>query len=162
MRLVNLTPHTITIRCADGSTLSLPSEGNARVSQTSGRVLPGYWGAHGGEGEGPYPVYSRSLYGPITGLPETTTREEVYVVSLMVLERAAEEIHSFDHLEDLARTMPDQYVFTEKDAARRYVLSHLVAPGTGPSDEAIRYPEGHPRAGQIEAVTRLISVTGTA
>lgn len=75
MKLVNLTPHSITLRTAVGADITIPSSGLARVSSTPGTL---------GEVEGvPVPVMGRTVLGEVVGLPK---REEgvLLVVSAMV------------------------------------------------------------------------------
>lgn len=74
----------------------------------------------------PVPVMGRQVWGAVTGLPDPV-EGVTYIVSAIVLGRP----------ECLDR-------------------DDVVGPGTGPNDGAIRFPPGHPRAGQVEAVTRLV------
>lgn len=84
MRLVNLTPHSITIRYTNPDAMvfdqvdyTLPSEGIARVATTS---VPATDVATPWPG---VPVV-RTAYGAIEGLPEPTP-DTAYIVSLIVL-----------------------------------------------------------------------------
>lgn len=79
MKLVNLTPHAITLQIPDGSRVTLPSEGNARVDSDPAplETLPGV----------PVAVAtSPQIWGAITGLPEPV-EGTLYVVSLLVISR---------------------------------------------------------------------------
>jgi hypothetical protein len=77
MKLVNLTPHAITLVSGD-TKITLPSEGIARVDATPGtlRTVEGV----------PVPIADPTVYGEVIGLPEPQ-EGTLYVVSLMVLER---------------------------------------------------------------------------
>lgn len=74
MQIVNLTPHSITLRAADGADHTFPSAGVARVSSTPGSLADiGL----------PVPVASATTYGEVTGLPAPETGT-YYVVSALV------------------------------------------------------------------------------
>jgi hypothetical protein len=158
MKLVNLTPHPITLRKADGTDLVIPvSISCARVEQTPGALLPGYWSRHersGPSGEdGPVPVFSRSRYGDIIGLPEKVEPGDTLIVSSLVLQAAADRIRGMEDQKSSSRQDPAQWYWGPEDESRLAVLRSLVAPGTGPADEAVRDEQG-----RIVAATRLISV----
>lgn len=77
MRVINLTPHPLTLCNPDGSVIEqIASAGNARVSQVAGAAatIPGL----------PVPVVGASTYGAVTGLPAIPEMENeaLYVVSL--------------------------------------------------------------------------------
>jgi len=74
-KLINLTPHAISVQAADGTTTTFESAGVARVTSTD---LPA------GELNG-FPVVT-TQYGEVTGLGPMTDGV-VYVVSAMVLDR---------------------------------------------------------------------------
>jgi len=77
VKVVNLTPHTISISKVGGKLLSLPSQGVARVTVTqtqAGSVM-----VDGVE----VPVY-RNTYGEVTGLPDPAP-DTAYIVSGIVL-----------------------------------------------------------------------------
>lgn len=60
--LINLTPHAVVLRAADGSDTTIPADGTvARVTATPGTAtsVAGI----------PVPVFSRDSYGAVTGLP---------------------------------------------------------------------------------------------
>ena len=80
IRIVNLMPHTATLRDAYGfDHVIAPSGTIARVSTTPGALR---------EVEGlPVPVASATVYGEIEGLPEPQDGT-IYVVSALVLGRA--------------------------------------------------------------------------
>lgn len=126
MKLINLTPHSIVLQAADGSRTTIPPSG--QVARVSS--APGQPETIEGV---PVPVYSPQTWGVIAGIPypERDWEEDtLYVVSLVVLAGIALRFGPCNH--------------------------PCVAPGTGPNDGAIRYPVGHPQAGQVEAVTRLV------
>jgi hypothetical protein len=79
MRLVNLTPHPITLRLADGSDLTLPVDGPAA------RCAPPQ--AHQGDEGLPVPVARQGQPGPVVGLPAPIDGV-AYIVSGMVLAHA--------------------------------------------------------------------------
>lgn len=84
MKLVNLTPHAITLRSPDGTDHTIPPSGTvARVSQTPGTpsTIEGV----------PVPVYSTPATGEVEGLPAPDPRfvgcfqaDTMYVVSALV------------------------------------------------------------------------------
>jgi hypothetical protein len=75
MKLINLTPHNVTIFDANDVTITLASQGIARVDTTEQELQP----------LGNIPLVSAPIMGPVTGLPEPA--EGVgYIVSLMVLQ----------------------------------------------------------------------------
>lgn len=78
MKLINLTPHPITLRLPDGTDMTLASEGVARVA-----TIPGALRDHYGI---PVPTYASPAYGEVEGLPGPV-EGTAYVVSLMVLAR---------------------------------------------------------------------------
>ena len=119
-RLVNLTPHKVNIRMADGVDLVLlPEPVAARVAATSRAETSLAVVMLDGFSIGGIPVAASVTEG-IVGLPEPQPGV-VFVTSAIVAEAATK-------------------------AGRRDVL----APGTGPSDGAIR------ENGQVVAVTRLV------
>ena len=75
-KIVNLTPHPLTLRRPDGTELEIaPSpQGPARVSATPG--------SHAGEIEG-VPVYGAPTWGEVSGLPAPED-DTVYIVSSLV------------------------------------------------------------------------------
>ena len=82
MKFLNLTPHPIVLRRADGSDLTIaprPAEegGSARVSSTHGAQV--------GDANG-VPVFSAPAWGEVTGLPAPEA-ETIYIVSGLVLGR---------------------------------------------------------------------------
>ena len=64
MTIVNLTPHPIVLRAADGTDHVFPSAGVARVTSTPGVLdaIPGV----------PVPVADASVFGQVIGLPDAT------------------------------------------------------------------------------------------
>jgi len=75
MKLINLTPHTITLRGADGNDTVLNSEGRAVLKQTPGQLV---------EVEGiPVPVSTPATGGEITGVPDPE-EDTIYIVSYPV------------------------------------------------------------------------------
>lgn len=73
--IINLTPHAITLRDANGADTSYASAGLARVTSTPGapETVEGI----------SVPVYGRDSYGEVTGLPAPTPGV-FYVVSALV------------------------------------------------------------------------------
>ncbi len=78
MRLVNLTPHAISLSLLNGEIVTLPSEGNARISTSPGEssYLEGI----------PVPLVGPSVFGPVMGLPEPQ-EGVIYVTSMLVAQR---------------------------------------------------------------------------
>jgi len=81
LRLVNLTPHAISLADAEGAILATiePSGTVARVDQASGLDM--------GQRAAGCPVYSAPAYGPVVGLPPeafAAGEEVLYIVSSMV------------------------------------------------------------------------------
>jgi len=75
--LINLTPHAITLRAADGADTVIPPSGTvARVSSTPG-ALEAVAGI-------PVPVAGMQTFGGVEGLPEPTPGT-LFIVSAMVL-----------------------------------------------------------------------------
>lgn len=131
MKIVNLTPHSVTLRInaantaaeADASDIVIPPQAG-----TDGRATPARVTSKAGQPVGNangIPVYTAPVWGPVEGLP-APEEDTIYIVSFVVLGRP--------------------------EAAGR---TDLVQPGTGPADGAIRYVDG-PHKGQVFAVTRLI------
>lgn len=118
MKIINFTPHAVTLRNADGVDHTYPSEGVVRVSEfvEAAEHVAGL----------PVPVRPPASPGGLFGLPDPT-EGTAYIVSAMAL--------------------------AHPDVAGR---TDVFAPATGPEDGVIRYPKGHPQAGQIQAVTRLV------
>jgi len=85
-RIVNLTPHTITILSQDGETLAqIPPSGTvARVSM--GREHVGSLSYQGAE----IPLV-RPSYGEVEGLPELPEPDTLYVVSVLVAQALADD-----------------------------------------------------------------------
>ena len=79
MKLINLTPHDLTLRGPDGSDVIVPSSGVARVRTTPGELVevPGI----------PVPIALPTLWGEIEGLPAPQA-DTIVVVSALVAERA--------------------------------------------------------------------------
>lgn len=159
VHLINLTPHPIVLRSADGADTLVPPEAEpARVQQEPGSRYPGYWSRHETSGpgteEGPVPVHAPSRYGDIEGLPASVSPGDTLIVSLMVLQAAQASIRGLKAQREASYADPSQYDWRKEDEARLAVLKHLVAPGTGPADEPVRDGQG-----RIVAVTRLISVS---
>lgn len=81
MKLVNLTPHPITLQLPDGTRQTIPVGGPAaRVATKTGEPYsdPGL----------PIPVVPAPKYGPVEGLP-APAYGVAYLVSLMVLDRVS-------------------------------------------------------------------------
>ena len=76
MAFRNFTPHTLNLILPDGSEVTLPSEGIARVSATPGPV---------GLIDG-IPVADPDTFGEVTGLPDEagTDSDDYFIVSGMV------------------------------------------------------------------------------
>ncbi len=74
MKIVNLTPHAITI-VVDGVETTYASEGVARVSTLSGKLL-----------EGSSFLYSSTSFGAVEGVPSPQP-DTIYVVSAIVAGR---------------------------------------------------------------------------
>jgi hypothetical protein len=82
MNLVNLTPHSIVLRDADGNDHAIPASGAvARVSSTPG-ALEAVAGV-------PVPVAGRQTFGAVEGLPGPV-EGTLYVVSALVLARCGD------------------------------------------------------------------------
>ena len=96
MRVVNLTPHPITL-IHNGESTTFPSQGEARVTE-----------AHGAPWDNssyPIPIRGPTIYGSVTGLPPRspepiveevvsgphTPPDVVYIVSLVVAQRLREQ-----------------------------------------------------------------------
>lgn len=141
---INLTPHSIHLQGPDGAVLEVPVSGPAaRVAVHRGKVLDYMTGP-----VGDIPVFDIGDYGTIEGLPGDVAPGDCIIVSLIVLEKAGEEIAR------LRLGAPSTVIEAEFDRETRIaVLSACVAPGTGPDDGAIRNEKGH-----IVAVTRLIGL----
>ena len=93
MRIVNLTPHPISIiRMDEGITMELPSEGSARVATSSIRV-----------GEINNVPVNRRQFGEVTGLPDPVDGV-VLLVSRIVAEAAGDR----DDLIMVDETIRDQ------------------------------------------------------
>lgn len=126
MTIVNLTPYAIILRPIQGDDIVILSSGVARVAEVPG-VCMGSLGIIDDLGDDrAIPVYGPPTYGTVFKLPPPQP-ETVYIVSAIVASALAGS----------GRT-------------------DVVMPGTGPQDGAVRYPAGHPQAGQIKAVTRLV------
>jgi hypothetical protein len=164
----NLTPHLIRLASsADPATwIEIESSGQAVLESA-----PGKPSAHPGC---PVPVVSPTTYGGISGLPEKCDEDDLLIVAFPVAARipiTLERVRARKrHLEnDLA-----EYLYGESAALARaeieglddkiQVLGCVVALGTGPNDQAIRWTpvdatEGRcpPSAvGTPRAVTRLV------
>jgi len=134
MKLINLTPHSVTIFDLDAEKIELPSSGVARVSteETDLGIIGQRPFAHSiGEGGsihekggmiGGIPIVSSPILGPVVGLPKP---EEgvAYIVSLMVLQHP--DVHG---------------------------RADVFAPATGPKHAALRDEQG-----RITGVTRLVA-----
>ena len=112
MKLRNLTPHVVVIQGADGSRLTLPSEGQARITSRPGArrvvLVPEV-----GDGKcHQVTVAEPQTWGAVEGLPDPQDGI-LYVVSLLVLGRPEVQARG-----------------------------DCVAPGTGPNDGAIRIADG--------------------
>ena len=108
MKLVNLTPHDITLREADSTDLTIPSSGVARVDATEGGLIglvlcpmapASSYGLL-------VPIHSAPSWGEVYGLPDAVDGV-LYIVSTMVADRCGGR-------------------------------ADVVSPGTGPKDGAIR------------------------
>ena len=75
MKLINLTPHIVTIFDINADKITLTSEGVARVATHDDELEP----------IGNIPVVSSPVMGPVEGLPEPADGIG-YIVSLMVLQ----------------------------------------------------------------------------
>ena len=80
IKVVNLTPHAITLRAGNGSDVLLPSEGVARVSTTPGIDT--------GVVAGGVPGFSAPSFGAVEGLP-APQQGTLYVVSAIVAARVS-------------------------------------------------------------------------
>lgn len=139
-RFVNLTPHPVHLQMDTGLVLEVQPTGLARVEYEPGALIS--TAEH--EDGGGIPVHALHSYGPVIGLPDEVAPGDLLVVSLMVLQAAAQEVVALEtHCETDA---PDV-------SARLSVLRALVAPGTGPHDGPVRNEKGH-----VVAVTRLIGL----
>lgn len=79
MKIVNLTPHSITLRSPAGDTL-VPSTGVARVATKPGQELP--------QDGAPCSLFSGTSFGAVEGLPEPEAGT-IFVVSALVAGRVA-------------------------------------------------------------------------
>lgn len=88
-KVVNLTPHDITVILPDGSKLTIPRSGTV-VRVVTKRVLSGTLSTP----EGEIPLV-RVRYGEIEGLPEKPEPDTYYIVSLVVVQavRASALLH---------------------------------------------------------------------
>lgn len=77
MNIINLTPHSITLRNETGDTV-VESSGVARVATTPGAKLEGNMA--------PCELWTPTTFGEVEGLPERQP-ETIYVVSAMVAAR---------------------------------------------------------------------------
>lgn len=91
MKLVNLTPHAVTIRCADGAWLTVPPSGQVARCAAESHVLRTVT-ASSDAGEVRIPL-SRVTFGEVTGLPPeagqwanflSDEEETLYIVSMLV------------------------------------------------------------------------------
>lgn len=115
-RLVNLTPHAITLRTGEGpeTDVTIPPSGTvARVSQGPARPAHGYLGC-------PVPVFQQGAFAAIEGLPSYEDGT-LLIVSGMVAS-ALKEYEAYRN---------EEY------------RGDVVAPGTGPNDGAVRNEKGH-------------------
>lgn len=78
-KFVNLTPHPVVYRTAEGKDFTFPSGGSARVD-----VTPGTSFTHSIEGLGEFVVNTPAQMGEVIGLPEPDG-ETIYIVSLIVI-----------------------------------------------------------------------------
>ena len=144
--IINLTPHPITLRAADGAETTISprpaSEGGAaRVTSTPGALatVDGL----------PVPVASPTTFGEVIGLPAPCAHEEPAHYEQAYHEY---EVGACAH----PGTAPGTYFVVSAivGAAIRAsgaVRSDVLCPGTGPNDGAVRNEAGH-----IVAVTRLV------
>lgn len=79
VKIVNLTPHPITLDGAAGSITVPPSGTVAKVSTDERVYAPGIFTAAG------YIPYINRKFGGVTGLPEQPEDGTIYIVSSMVL-----------------------------------------------------------------------------
>jgi hypothetical protein len=107
----------------------------------------------------PHPIVVRSLVGsadlvlPVAGLARVSTR------SVEVESPARVPVHEISFGEVTGLPEPSEgttYVVSLVVLQACPDRRDLVAPGTGPNDEPIRNPPGHPRAGEVVAVTRFV------
>lgn len=158
MNLVNLTPHTLRLRLPNGETQEIAPRpaaegGPARVvGQAAGeaRHAPRL----------PVPVVSLPSGGEVVGLPPETPHTCGCFGGKAQSGQECFDCHG-TRFHDCAACDPavvylvSLVVLSHPSVAGR---SDVFAPATGPSDGAVRYPAGHPQAGQVEAVTRLVGV----
>jgi hypothetical protein len=78
LRIINLTPHTITMRNSEGMDTSIPSSGLARVSTTPGTALG--WDV---TGSAPCALFTAPSFGAVEGLPAPEAGT-IFIVSAMV------------------------------------------------------------------------------
>lgn len=135
--IVNLTPHSITLRAPDGAEYIYPSTGVARVSSTPGAL------ANIGL---PVPVASATVFGEIVGLP---------AAELACGCGAGADCPGVHDPAGCPHYVVTYYVVSALvGAALRAsgsMRADVLCPGTGPNDGAIRNDAGH-----IVAVTRLV------
>lgn len=163
MRLINLTPHIITLAPSDDpdTWVYVPSSGKAVLEST-----PGPAESLGGI---PVPVVGRPTFGDISGLPEQPENGVLYIVSFPVAQRVAveraaleaEDDQMHNHYEDLTRLEKERLRVIQK---RKAVLDCVVDLGTSPADNPIRWTDEHAaqglcskaQVGTPRAVRRLV------
>ncbi len=139
--IVNLTPHPITLRAADGADHTFPSSGVARVASTPGTLatVDGL----------PVPVATPTTFGEVSGLPAPSQCGSLFDYEQALHEH---EVGAAAH----PGTAPGTFFVVSAlvGAALRASGStrqDVLCPGTGPNDGAVRNDAGH-----IMAVTRLV------
>lgn len=147
--IINLTPHAITLRAADGTETTIPprpaSEGGAaRVTSTPGTLATV---------EGiPVPVASPTTFGEVAGLPAPAEPGlTAWDYDLM--------LHEHEVTCGVAGhpgTRPGTFFIVSAIVgaalhASGSTRTDVLCPGTGPADGAVRNEQGH-----IVAVTRLV------
>ena len=107
----------------------------------------------------PIPVSTPTVYGVVEGLPlqmrRYRRRADGYITEYLHGDPTQHWLPNPDWEE-----IPQPIYIVSLIVLTRVSRNDVFAPGTGPQDGAIRFPAGHPQAGQVEAVTRLIAAVG--
>lgn len=141
MKLVNLTPHPIVLRDAQGNDHTVPPCGTvARVTASPGAL-------HTVDGV-PVPVAAPSFFGAVVGLPPVSQSQ---TCGCMLHEWDDMDKRSGCPLCGSALRVDALFIVSAIVGAACKGRADVVCPGTGPADGAIRNEHGH-----IVAVTRLV------
>lgn len=85
MKLVNLTPHNITLQADDGSQFTIPPSGEvARIASTSGERVA--------DTVAPVPIFGQTVWGEPIGLPDPGAEPSLYIVSALFAGRVGNRV----------------------------------------------------------------------